>query len=114
MKLSNDKLSFFSSLSKVYGSVSHKLWQPKQFSRKGKIQDTGYMILIGTSVSIILYFILISAYGANGAAIASSIGYCITSIACIIRSKIVFGLKIPELFLLQKNDVNWLWNKIKK
>jgi O-antigen/teichoic acid export membrane protein len=86
----------------------------KLFSGTGKVIYTTSIILIGTSVSVSSYFILIPMYGATGAAIGSSIGYSTASIAALSLAVRKYDLHFKELFLIHFSDAKWLIQKVKK
>lgn len=86
----------------------------KLFSGTGKVIYTTSIILIGTGVSVSLYFALIPMFGAAGAAVGSSIGYTAASIAALSLAVRKYDLNLAQLFSIHFSDIKWLIQKVKK
>ena len=106
-------LPFFLVLPGIVVFTSAKI-MTKLFSGTGKVIYSTNIILIGTGLSVSSYFILIPHYGANGAALGSSIGYAAASIASLSIAVRKYDMRLKNLFALHFGDVKWLIQKVKK
>lgn len=86
----------------------------KLFSGTGKIGFTSVVIVVGTVISVSLYFVLIPKYDANGAAIGSSLGYTIAGIIALIIARSQYNLSLIEMFLPRVSDIKWVKSAVFK
>ncbi len=77
----------------------------KLLSGSGHIGATSKSVLIGSLISIALYFTLIPPFGIMGAAVASSIGYSAMSLLSLYYTNTVYKISLYKFFILQKSDI---------
>ncbi len=79
----------------------------KLLSSTGQVIYTTRITVIGSAVSVLLYFLLIPLSGPYGAAIASTLGYGVLALAgwVVIRQRYV--CKFREFFIPKSSD--WVW-----
>ena len=83
------------------------------FSASGMPIVLSYIQLSGLIVGIPAYFILIPIFGANGAAMSSSLAYLITNIAAFIFfNRTNESVNISDMFIPKRSDVKWLMKSI--
>lgn len=83
----------------------------KLFSGTGNVTLTSASVSFGAFISGILYFSLIPRFGATGAAIASTLGYTVTVLACLFVYHRNYAKLSPiSLFFVRKGDVRLLRN----
>lgn len=90
----------------------------KLLSGSGHIAATSTAMVVGSTITIILYFILIPKYDIIGAALASSLGYVAVSAACLYQYHKHFRKDLSSLFLFKMDDFIWiktiLFSQVKK
>lgn len=90
----------------------------KLLSGSGHIAATSTAMVVGSTITIILYFILIPKYDIIGAALASSLGYVAVSAACLYQYHKHFRKDLSSLFLFRMDDFIWiktiLFSQVKK
>ena len=86
-----------------------------QYNIVNKKQIRNVVLLAGSVlINYFLNLILIPKFLLNGAATASGVGYFATGIIFVIWFARSHGIKISEMFLLQREDIKYLKNNIKK
>lgn len=86
----------------------------KILSGSGLIGVSSKVIVSGSLISILLYFLLIPRYGMIGAALASSIGYITISLFSLYYFKRYIKQSIVPLFNFCKADFIWAYQTIRK
>lgn len=85
----------------------------KLFTASGYISVTNKVQIISSIISIILYIILIPRMGILGAAIGASVGYSIGALLFWYFYKKMFGASVSEIFVANKNEIAWAWERCK-
>ncbi len=82
------------------------------YAGRDKVKYNLYGALLALTVIVIADLILIPAFGANGAAMGSSLGYLVYAIFMFTVYKKDTGIAYPEFLLVRKNDFQWLKDEL--
>ncbi len=80
----------------------------KLFSASGNVMWTSNITIIGSAISIILYFLFIPTLGATGAAIASTLGYISLAFAGWIVLMRNYKVHFHEFYMVKRADIIWI------
>lgn len=100
----------------VWGTITMVFF--KMVSQYNVVEHKQHLNVIFLSAAIvincILNLLLIPAFGTNGAAIATSIGYCVSACIFIIYFKRVSGLPFRKMIIVQKEDISLVKRMLSK
>ena len=82
------------------------------YAGRDKVKYNLYGALLALTVIVIADLILIPVFGANGAAMGSSLGYIVYAIFMFTVYKKDTGIAYPEFLLVRKNDFQWLKDEL--
>lgn len=98
----------------VWGTITMVFF--KMISQYNVVEHKQHLNVIFLSAAIIincvLNLLLIPALGTNGAAIATSIGYCVSACIFLIYFKRVSGLPFKKMVFVQKEDTDLIKNML--
>lgn len=80
----------------------------------GKQKIGIYVMLPSLLINIVLNYFLIPSYGADGAAIASTISYSFSGLVFLMIYKVQSGLKFSTLLMLKMSDIQTIKEKLLK
>ena len=78
------------------------------FAGTGKVMYNFYASFFGFLVALVLYFLLIPAFGLTGGALASSASYMLTAFIGIWFYRNRYGVPLKEILLIKSSDLNRL------